>query len=481
MRRTIIVISISIICIFLISTMSKMNSVQANSDCQRTILQYSFEFDAVYYYSENRSLTELPYTTSTVFTPNGTEVSVKTYLDDYSETEINYYVNVFYPSYFPLAILIGLPTTQYNCHSYAWYSQNSETNHYWMPYPTEYYLDYSYYEVYAPQVGDIICYFDNNGTPNNTADDENLHSGIVESINDVQVNNICGNSSLVNVISKWGAHGLFSHRGDYCPYTSTFNGDADYVKYYRPRTNETFNLTNPSTNTTQTIQRNCSVSQNSNNTNNYAMYELDIEYRKDYEFEVSSNHELDVRLYDEHMQLINTYPNITYENGIYTYDIVREMYIGTYYLRVAYDDSSDYGTIATSIFNAHKHYYHDHYSWQSFIQHKAYCACGTYANRPHVTSSNAFQNGEQYAECSECHGLASVGIIYGMIQNIFPYTLNGSFILPNGVIVLVDEDYEAYMNDTLVFINPNDNIDRGNTFIPCLIRKEDNYWINTLQ
>ena len=38
--------------------MSKMNSVQANSDCQRTILQYSFEFDAVYYYSENRSLTE---------------------------------------------------------------------------------------------------------------------------------------------------------------------------------------------------------------------------------------------------------------------------------------------------------------------------------------------------------------------------------------------------------------------------------------
>lgn len=32
------------------------------------------------------------------------------------------------------------------------------------------------------------------------------------------------------------------------------------------------------------------------------------------------------------------------------------------------------------------------------------------------------------------------------------------------------------MNDTLVFINPNDHIDRGNTFIPCLIRREENYW-----
>ena len=30
-------------------------------------------------------------------------------------------------------------------------------------------------------------------------------------------------------------------------------------------------------------------------------------------------------------------------------------------------------------------------------------------------------------------------------------TLNGSYILPNGIIVLVDEDIEAYENGTLVF------------------------------
>ncbi|MBO7085784.1 MAG: hypothetical protein J6W25_01565, partial [Bacilli bacterium] len=75
--------------------------------------------------------------------------------------------------------------------------------------------------------------------------------------------------------------------------------------------------------------------------------------------------------------------------------------------------------------------------------------------------------------CLLCNGPASFGgIIHDGIGS-YPYTLNGSFILPNGVIVLVDEDFEAYMNGTLVFINPNTNIDRSNTFIHCIIKKDD--------
>jgi hypothetical protein len=35
-------------------------------------------------------------------------------------------------------------------------------------------------------------------------------------------------------------------------------------------------------------------------------------------------------------------------------------------------------------------------------------------------------------------------------------TLNGSYVLPNGIVVLVDEDVEAYMNGTLQFYNSND-------------------------
>ena len=41
--------------------------------------------------------------------------------------------------------------------------------------------------------------------------------------------------------------------------------------------------------------------------------------------------------------------------------------------------------------------------------------------------------------------------------NIAKVTINGSYILPNGIIVLVDADIEAYENGTLVFYD-KDNL-----------------------
>ena len=42
------------------------------------------------------------------------------------------------------------------------------------------------------------------------------------------------------------------------------------------------------------------------------------------------------------------------------------------------------------------------------------------------------------------------------IMNINKYSINGSYILPNGIIVLVDADIEAYLNGTLVFYDKDD-------------------------
>ena len=75
--------------------------------------------------------------------------------------------------------LAGSETARYNCHSYAWYSRDIDTNHYWIDDPSPYYKYGSYCVVDVPQIGDIICYFDDNGTPNDETDDVNLHSGIV--------------------------------------------------------------------------------------------------------------------------------------------------------------------------------------------------------------------------------------------------------------------------------------------------------------
>ena len=78
---------------------------------------------------------------------------------------------------------------------------------------------------------------------------------------------------------------------------------------------------------------------------------------------------------------------------------------------------------------------------------------------PHVVSRGAFSSGNKYASCLVCGGKAAVGM--ALIQGIdgLPHSENGSFILPNGVIVLVDEDIEAYFNGTLEFIYPDDNLE----------------------
>lgn len=277
-----------------------------------------------------------------ILTPNSSYVEVYETGNDMSTALINAYNN-HYDSEFSDAIRKSSATAHYNCHSYAWYSQSPSTNNYWMNDPSNYYEDNGYIEVETPRSGDIICYFDDKGTSTEN-DDENLHSGIViEYYSNITSNNICGNSNKVKVISKWGPAGLYEHYGDYCPYVSTYDGDADYVKYYRPKTNASYNLTNYGSQINETAV----ITSSNDNTNNYEMYELNIKYTKYYEFNVSSNTNLDVRLYDENMHLVE-FDDFNESDSIVHFinSLTNEE---RYYLRVAYDSSSSTGTISTTI------------------------------------------------------------------------------------------------------------------------------------
>ena len=55
--------------------------------------------------------------------------------------------------------------------------------------------------------------------------------------------------------------------------------------------------------------------------------------------------------------------------------------------------------------------------------------------------------------CIQCGGQADMGINpYSMNStNVNYVTDNGSYILPNGVIILVEEDIEDYLKGTLLF------------------------------
>ena len=128
-----------------------------------------------------------------VTTPNGSSIEVFHTLNDMSSDSISG-CNDYYDNLYEDATRLYSASARYNCHSYAWYSQNTSTNVYWMNDPSDYYNDYSYDEVNIPRPGDIVCYYDNNGTQSDYSDDENIHSGIVFSFDStIPVNNVCGN------------------------------------------------------------------------------------------------------------------------------------------------------------------------------------------------------------------------------------------------------------------------------------------------
>ena len=341
-----------------------------------------------------------------------------------------------------------------------------------MNYPCRYYDidDKSYEAVDTPRIGDIICYFDDNGTPNDLADDDNLHSGIIVNYDSsIMINNVCGNSNQVTVISKWGPAGLYQHMGDYCPYTSIHGGSADYVKYYRPRTNDSYTLSQYSP--TETIPLSIN-GLSSNITDKYGMYELNVNYQKNYQVNVSSSYPLDVRLYDEHMQVLINNPTNTYSSGTYTVSISQNLSVGRYYLRVAYLNTLNSGNITVQIIG-HTHLYTNSYTWVNYNQHRSFCVCGSNRLEVHAVAAKSLGDDLEYLTCILCGGPANAGIVPW--DKGIQITNNGSFISPNGILVLTDEDIESFLSGEIAFEYDDIEVSKNINIPPYLLRKDEDY------
>ena len=91
--------------------------------------------------------------------------------------------------------------------------------------------------------------------------------------------------------------------------------------------------------------------------------------------------------------------------------------------------------------------------WKNSRQHLAVCACGASTLQGHAIVSGT-------NKCILCGGNADMGFIQinALSPQVQYVTDNGSFILPNGVIVLMPEDVEAYLHNILVFYPKNDNL-----------------------
>jgi len=131
------------------------------------------------------------------------------------------------------------------------------------------------------------------------------------------------------------------------------NGDTQSVRKLNAYSAVKFVLENYS-NTPYTLS-NYSNSINTNKTiaagNTYfneknGFYKLNVTYAKDYEFIISSTKALDVTLYDEDFNELNT--NDLSSDNLKTH-IIHNLAVGTYYLRVSYQNENDSGIINTKI------------------------------------------------------------------------------------------------------------------------------------
>ena len=143
-----------------------------------------------------------PYTSTIIYTPNGTAVpGLLLTGNDHTSANIAYIMHEM-ATYYSQAEIIEGPTKKYNCHAYAWHVSEGG-NQVWLNRPDEslYWSDGSYIEV-PEELGVKVSYFGD-------------HSAVRL------------NSSTY--ISKWGAYPLVKHAPNYVPY-GYMNPNKFYIR-----------------------------------------------------------------------------------------------------------------------------------------------------------------------------------------------------------------------------------------------------------
>ena len=98
------------------------------------------------------------------------------------------------------------------------------------------------------------------------------------------------------------------------------------------------------------------------------------------------------------------------------------------------------------------------YLYNDNKSHIKRCSCGAYLTEGHYIRQADIVN-NRYVRCLGCRALLDLfeGYANSIMSTITQVSINGSYVLHSGIVVLVDEDIQAYLDGTLVFYHP-DNI-----------------------
>ncbi len=104
--------------------------------------------------------------------------------------------------------------------------------------------------------------------------------------------------------------------------------------------------------------------------------------------------------------------------------------------------------------------YTNNYVYNNNAKHCSYCYCGGFILEPHVVLASDIV--DNVATCILCLRTIQIGNDFIIVQpdrsNIIKRTLNGSYILSDGTIVLVEEDLELFYQNNLIFYDINQEV-----------------------
>lgn len=143
------------------------------------------------------------------------------------------------------------------------------------------------------------------------------------------------------------------------------------------------------------------------------------------------------------------YSIVNNENGIH-HDIVNCVTGLEYIINEEHNFVNDYCDIC----NYHNHSYTYSYIKFNDKNHKSFCSCGDMKLMPHVFTQADLNDGNKTKTCIVCKAVfdndSSIGIV-GPLSRTVKKTINGSYVLANGIIILALEDIDAYFDDALVW------------------------------
>lgn len=190
-----------------------------------------------------------------------------------------------------------------------------------------------------------------------------------------------------------------------------------------------------------------------------AMIKLYVQKQYEYDFSISSSNAIDVTLYDSDLNILET--SKTSFNNKMQIIFSKELYLyGTYYLKVNYINQSLSGTVNITISGMQHTHSYDSWKYYSRIAHIEVCSdCGATGTKTegHMVRQSEIRNNK--ANCLGCRILLDLSTDMAMIgfdSTSLKYSINGSYIFSSGIVVLVDEDVDDYLNGTLVFYNKDD-------------------------